>query len=453
MKPVGEKVPARTIAAFSMAAVPVGALTTPLLVHLPPHYAGLMGLPLTTVGAIFFAVKALDILFDPAAGMVMDRTRTRIGRYRFWLLVSAPILMLATWMLFSAQRGVGSAYLAVWLVVLYLGFSLLVIAQVSWGAVLATNYNERSRVYAWSHVTGTLGAIAVLVLPSLLVREESRVVPLMGLLIVAAIPLACLIVARGVPEPVTPPRPNGDRVAWGDIPGLVVRPTMWRLLAADLLFTLGPAITSPLYLFFAMQARGYTLGEANVLLLIFTVAGVFSAPLWAAISFRFGKHRTLMAAAAAYSIIQAVVVFIPAKSFFVLAPAMFVAGGILAALGFLIRSMIADVGDEVRLETGKDRIGLLYAMITSTAKVGTASAVVVAYPLLQALGFDPAPGATNTPGALKGLVLIYSVGPVLLVMAGALVVTGYSLTRERHAGIRRQLDALDAAAAARPVVS
>jgi Na+/melibiose symporter-like transporter len=426
-----------------MATVPVGALTTPLLVYLPPHYAGLLGLPLAAVGMIFFLVKLADIFFDPTAGMIMDRTRTRIGRYRFWLLVSAPILMLGTWMLFMAEPGVGKGYLALWLTVMYAGFSLLVISQVSWGAVLATNYDERSRVYAWSHVAGVLGAIAVLLLPSIISRAEGSTVPLMGWLIFFSIPVTTLIVAFGVPEPVAPPRAEGDRMSWKDIPALVARPNMLRLLAADLLFTLGPATTSPLYLFFIRQARGYSEVEANVLLLIFTIAGVFAAPLWAMASYRFGKHRTLMAAAAAYSVAQALIVFVPDRAFPVMAVGFFIAGGILASLGFLIRSMIADVGDEVRLETGKDRIGLLYAMITSTAKVGTASAVIVVYPVLQAMGFNPAPNAVNSPEAINGLVMLYVIAPVILVMAGALSVTGYSLNKERHSRIREELDARD----------
>jgi len=90
-KPKGP-IPLRTIMAFSLATAPVGALSTPLLVNLPPYYAGLLGLSLSAVGLIFGAVKLLDIFVDPAIGMLMDRTRTRLGRYRVWLIASAPIL-------------------------------------------------------------------------------------------------------------------------------------------------------------------------------------------------------------------------------------------------------------------------------------------------------------------------------------------------------------------------
>lgn len=447
-KPAGERIPGWTIAAFAMATVPVGALTTPLLVHLPPHYAGLLGLPLAAVGAIFFAVKVMAIFFDPAVGLFMDRTRTRVGRYRFWLLAAAPILMLGVWMLFRAGAGVGKNFLFGWLIVLYIGYSLLVLSQSAWGAVLATSYNERSRVYAWAHVSGTVGTIAVLLIPSLLKLPETAVVPMMGLLIVISIPVTTLVVAFGVPEPVVPKRAESDRLSFRELPALALRPTMRRLLLADLLFTFGPAITSPLYLFFMRQARGYSLEQANLMLLFFIVAAIVASPLWALAAHRFGKHRTLMAAAAAYSIAQAVIFFIPSATFGLMAPAMFLAGAILAALSFLIRAMVADVGDEVRHETGKDRVGLLYSLVSSTAKVGTASAVLVTFAILGKVGFNAAPGAVNSASAMHGLEMTYAIAPVVLVMLGAFAVRGYSLSREKHASIRADLEARDAEALA-----
>lgn len=441
----GARLPSRILAAFSMASIPVGALTTPLLVHLPPHYAGLLGLPLAAVGLIFFAVKVMSIFFDPAAGLFMDLTRTRIGRYRFWLLLAAPVLMIGVWMLFRAEVGVSKNFLLGWLIVLYIGYSLLGLSQSAWGAVLATSYNERSRVYAWAHVTGTVGTVAVLLLPTLLKVPEAAVVPMMGLLIVASIPVTALIVAFGVPEPVVPRRAATDRLSWRDFPTLILRPTMGRLLAADLLFTFGPAITSPLYLFFMRQARGYSLAEANVMLLFFIVAAIPCAPLWALASNRWGKHRTLMAAAASYSVAQGLIFFVPGQTFWLMAPAMFFAGGILAALGFLVRAMVADVGDEVRHETGKDRVGLLYSLVSSTSKVGTASAVLVTFAILDKVGFNAAPGAVNTESAMQGLTLTFAIAPVVLVMLGAFAVRGYSLNREKHAAIRADLEARDAA--------
>lgn len=442
------RVPLRTILLFSLATIPVGALTTPLLVNLPKHYASLLGLPLATVGLIFAAVKILDIFIDPAVGMAMDRTRTRIGRYRVWLLSSAPLLMLGTYMLFFAEKGVGGTYLFFWLVVMYLGFSILVLSQSAWGAVLAVDYNERSKVYAAGSVTGVLGGIAVLVVPLALMLTGAASVKMMGWLILAAVPITTLLVVVGTPERQHAVTPISHRMSLKEFPSLIAHPAMRRLLTADLLFTLGPAITSPLYLYFMQQARGYTEAEAFLMLIFFSIAGLFGAPIWAIIAYRLGKHRTLMLAAVLYAIAQGTLPLLPPDSFMLMAPGMFLAGAILSSFAFLVRAMVADVSDEIRLQTGKDRIGMLYSLVTSTAKIGSALAVAIAFPLLGALGFRAEDGAVNAPEALNGLTLIYTVPPVLLVLLAALAVRGYSIDARRHAEIRVDLDVMDAKAAA-----
>lgn len=444
------RVPLRTILLFSLATIPVGALTTPLLVTLPKHYASLLGLPLATVGLIFAAVKILDIFIDPAVGMAMDRTRTRIGRYRLWLLTSAPLLMLGTYMLFFAEKGVGGVHLFFWLTVMYLGFSILVLSQSAWGAVLAVDYNERSKVYAAGSVTGVLGGIAVLIVPLVLMLTGAASVEMMGWMILAAVPITTLLVAFGTPERQHAVTPVSHRMSLKEFPALIAHPPMRRLLVADLLFTLGPAITSPLYLYFMQQARGYTEGEAFLALILFSIAGLVGAPIWAMIAYRIGKHRTLMLAAVLYAIAQATIPLLPSKSLHLLAPAMFLAGAVLSSFAFLVRAMVADVADEIRLQTGKDRIGMLYSLVTSTAKIGTALAVAIAFPLLGALGFRAEDGAVNAPEAINGLVLIYTVPPVLLVLLASLAVRGYSIDARRHSEIRDALALRDAEAMATP---
>lgn len=444
--PSGKRVPLFTILAFSLATAPVGALTTPLLVNLPKHY-GMLGISLFWVGAIFAAVRVLDIIVDPIVGMLMDRTRTKLGRYRVWLLASAPVLMLGTWMLFFATPGVGAAYLFVWLGVMYVGFSILVLSQVSWGAVLATTYDERSKVYAFGSVIGVLGAVAVLIAPILLQRTGAEAVHLMGWMILIAVPVTILIVAVATPETLRI-SPDAHRVSFRDFPALIKHHGMRRLLLADLLFTLGPAITSPLFLYFTQLLRGYTEAQAFLMLAAFSVAGLVGAPIWAWSAYKIGKHRSLMLASILYAIAQGTIPFIPANSFWIILPAMFVAGAVLSAFAFLVRAMVADVADEIRLDTGKDRIGVLYSLITSTAKIGTASAVFLSLVLLGALGFNAEAGATNTPFALNGLLIIYTVPPVIMVLLAALAVRGYSLSRTRHDQIREALAVKDAEALA-----
>jgi GPH family glycoside/pentoside/hexuronide:cation symporter len=121
------------ILTFSLANLPLSAISIAVFVYLPPYFAGHLGVGMGLVGAAWGFVRMIDIPIDVLLAVTMDRTRTPVGRYRAWMLVSAPILMLALYELFMAPHGFGAAYLIGWLLVMYLGNSILNLSLNAWG--------------------------------------------------------------------------------------------------------------------------------------------------------------------------------------------------------------------------------------------------------------------------------------------------------------------------------
>jgi len=117
---------------FSAANFPLGALAVAVAVYLPPYFAGHVGMSLAAVGAAWPIVRLLDIGIDPALGLFMDRTRSAFGRYRLWLVIGIPILCASIWALFLAKPGVGEFYLVGWLLILYLGISIVSLGHAAW---------------------------------------------------------------------------------------------------------------------------------------------------------------------------------------------------------------------------------------------------------------------------------------------------------------------------------
>ena len=60
----------------------------------------------------------------------------------------------------------------------------------------------------------------------------------------------------------------------------IARPSMWRLMLADLLLTLGPGTTGPLYVYYFHDAKGFNIAEVGYLLIFYIGAGLFGAPFW-----------------------------------------------------------------------------------------------------------------------------------------------------------------------------
>jgi Na+/melibiose symporter-like transporter len=115
----------------------------------------------------------------------------------------------------------------------------------------------------------------------------------------------------------------------------------------------------------------------------------------------------------------------------------------------LLRAMMADVGDQVRLEDGADRTGLLFSILTATSKLGYAVSVLT-FAGLQMAGFDPELGGANSGQALTWLQIMFAGLPALCLLLAALALRRYPLDRDRHAEIRAALEAQGAASEGRP---
>jgi Na+/melibiose symporter-like transporter len=167
---------------------------------------------------------------------------------------------------------------------------------------------------------------------------------------------------------------------------------------------------------------------------------------------RLGKHRTLMLTTAAYSLGLCSLIFLPKGQVLTTIPTMFWCGFMAAGFDLMIRAMLADVGDEIRLEQGQDRTSLLYALNSLAGKLASAFSIGLTFPLLARLGYDARDGAVNTPQAIHGLELAYLVGPIVFVCLGGACLVGWRLDSRRHAVIRAELDARTALYNEAPIV-
>lgn len=442
------------VLSFSTVALPLGALAVAVAVYLPPYFAAHLGVSLTVIGTAWAVVRLLDIGVDPVLGLIMDRTRTKIGRYRVWMMIGGPILMIAVYALFEAPKGIGSAYLIVWLLIFYLGTSILSLGHSAWAATLATEYHERSRVFGVLAAAGVLGAVVVLLIPIAAGHigwTDAQGVRAMGWFILGMIPIVVALVCLRTPEHIAK-RTSIENFQLKDYVGLITKPDLLRLFLAQMALTLGPGWMSALYLFFFTDSRRFSPEQASALLLVYVIAGIVGAPLTARLAMRFSKHRTLMVTTTSYSLGLIALVLLPKGSVLAALPVMFWCGFMAAGFDLMIRAMLADVADEVRLEQGQEQLSLIYALNALAAKIASAFAIGLTFPLLARLGYNAAAGATNTPAAIHSLEMAYIIGPIVFVMLGGACVIGWKLDAQKHADIRRQLDERDAVYAEAPIL-
>lgn len=440
--PVAAPLPRATLAAFAAPALPIAGLGLPLLVYLPPFYADEMGLGLAVVGTVFMLTRFWDVFTDPVLGVLSDELPTRWGRRRHWIVISVPILLVSVYYVFLPRPPVSAAYLLVWMLVLYVGWTLLTISHLSWGAELTTAYHERSRVQGWREMFLIAGMVATLVLPAVIERAEgaeigSHRVAAMGCFILLLLPITVGWAVLKVPEPSAP---VFLAVRWSRVLGiLAANRALRRVLLMDVIAGFGGGVVGVLFIFLVTD-RFRLADSTSLLLLVYFVTGCLAVPFMVRVSYRFGKHRTLALSSLFNAVALPIIFVIPAGNF---APAMaaFVLFGVNMGVGpFLFRSMMADVADHDHAESGVQRTGLYFSLLTMTNKVGHALSIGVVYPILGWLGYEA--GAENTSASVEALTRIYVWLPAACSVAVAALLWNYPLDERRQEELRRRIEAL-----------
>lgn len=442
-------VPLPNILAFGAVGMPLAALLLLYGLYLPRFYAGL-GLSFLAVSGAVASVRFVDMAFDPLVALIMDRTKTPIGRYRPWLVLGAPIAMLGAWKLLIPGAHPPVSYLITWLIVTYAGTSMLTLGIAAWSAILARGYHDRSRVYGWTQGLAVVGSVAFLLLPVFtngkVVAGKAASMPAICTILLVALPLCVLATVFFTPEKILQPAER-PRFQLKDYWGAISRPNLLRVILADLVLTLGPGTTAPLYVYFFHDAKGFTIQDVGFLLIFYIGAGIVGAPVWARVARRFGKHRTIQIACVIYAIFQTILMALPRvhepylrADTLPTAALMFCVGFCASAFLLLIRAMVADIVDEVKLEQKQDLTSLLFSMVTTTTKIGSTITVLIVFPILQFVGYNGKEGAVNTPHAIFGLEMCYLFAPIILVFFGGAMLFGYKLDAKRHAEIQAALE-------------
>lgn len=434
-----------TLAAFAAPCLPLTGVGLPLIVYLPPYYAGTLGLDLALTGIIFSAVRWIDLPLDIVFGHGIDRTDTKWGRFRPWMVIGGLVMMAGLALVFFAEPGLSPLRAFLGLLLMYAGYSAAAVAHTSWGQALSTDYHERSRIFGWWQGTNMIALMGLLAVPPLvnalgprwgLEPSTALGVHAMGWVLLALMLPALLAVSSGVPDAAPlHVSPQG----WGDVKTALKRPLLQRLLLIDLLATLPAGFGGALLVFFFEAARGFSQADARLLLLFYFAAGLIGAPLWGWVARRTSKHMAVAWAIGSYAVLHMGLVLAPNAGFWVAAAGMLLAGIPAVAPPFLVRAMLADVTDAETLATGRSNAGLYYAVLVGVQKLGYAIPVGLAYAVLDAVGFDAKLGAANTQSAIDGLVMLFLVPPVVSAVGAAWLARGWTIDRAAQQQIIAEL--------------
>ncbi len=396
----------RSALAYATLAAPLAFVSLPLYVHLPHHYAAVLGMPLPALGAVMLAVRGLDAVVDPALGRLADRL-FRHGKRAAWraAALGSAVLALAFAALWQPPAGgPGSVlpWLAGALLCSTLAYSSVAILHQSWGTRWGGGPAQRARVAGWREAATLVGVLLASALPAWLGWPATS-------LALAALLIAGLAALAGLQDPI--PAEAADTSA---TPASPWRHAAFRqLLGVFMLNGIASAVPATLLPFF-LADRLQLPGWQGALLTLYFSAAVLGLPLWVRAAGRWGVAAAWRAGMVASVLAFAAVPWLGAgdgTGFAIVCAASGLAlGADLALPGALLTGVIHQAGHGGRGE------GAYLGWWACATKLNLALAAGLALPLLAALGYRS--GSTDA-ASLQALAWAYGGLPCALKLAAA----------------------------------
>ena len=426
--------------AFSIAGLAIGGVQTAVVIYLPAFYAQRFGMKLALVGTIFMICRLLNAFSDPVIGVLSDRTRTRLGQRKPWVLGGGVLLLFAVVATYMPPASANGLYLGVALFFLYLGNSAFSTPLYAWAGSLSPYYHERTRNQMYVQTIISLGLVTMVVIPliylQLGITDIDTRIASMGASNIAALVIGLPILAFWFKERPVPALKR--HLSFGAAFRLLATDrVVLRVIGSDFFVSLGQGFRGALLIFFI---AGYMKLPPQAMLVIPLVQygfGVLASPIWGWIGRRLGKNRTLIVAEVTQIVINLCLLLLQPGQFWPLI-ALTLAQGLSQGSGnLMLRAIVSDVADQERLRTGKDHSGLLFSIFNVTINAAMALSVGIALPLVGLFGFRA--GVPNSPAALSSLQWIIAVGPAIGHGLSAILMLRFPLTEAKHAEIVKAL--------------
>lgn len=402
--------------------------------HLSPALAGVALL----VG------RAWDAVNDPLFGLISDRTRTRWGRRRPFLLIGSIPFGIAFFLLWWVPPLRSQAGLLLYYAALYVVFDTAFTAvQLPYSALtvdLTQDYDERTSVTGYRMIfsigAGLIGAVVPLTIVGLFPSEQ------VGFLAQGAILGAVIAVPMLVAFFATRERADYQRSVplkpMDAIRSAVTNRAFVLAAGIFLLAWVSVDIIAAVLVYYLRYWVGIQ-GDASVVLGIMFVVAILALPLWVRLSGRLGKKQAFMCGMTFWAVVQVALVFLGRGIEWPVYPLAALGGIGISAVHVIPQSLIPDVTDVDELTSGTRQEGVYYGFLVFMQKLASALGLFLVGQFLGWAGY--APNVAQSERALWAIRMLVGPIPAVIVVGAIVFAAYYPLTRERHQQVMAELEA------------
>lgn len=400
------------------------------------------------MGLIFGLSRIWDAVSDPLAGYYSDKTNSRLGRRRPWMLASIIPISLSFWMICAPPESLSEYQMIIWMGIAVIAFysaqTIFIVPHMSLGAELSTSYHERNKVFAGRHAGWIAGYILALLTMYWLIEAEARGVNAVRELaetqsfaagiFTALCLLICVYFLKERKEFIG----RGAEKPWRAMVDIAKNPHARLLLIVNFIENLGGAVITILTLYTSQYIVGNAL-MAPAFILSYMVFSFALTPLWIPIAKRVGKKPLWIGSLIVTAIAFGCMAFVGPGTEVLLVTLSAIAGAAGSCGGTVSPSIKSDIIDFDELQTGERKEGAYFAAWNFVSKSSYGVMLSVTGFALSWSGFIP--NVEQSDLVITTLRVLYSGVPFVAYMLGAVILMFFTLNELEHRAVRAQLDA------------
>lgn len=444
--------------------------------YLMIFYTDVFGISAAVVGTMFAVTRVWDSFFDPVVGAVADRTSSRWGRFRPYLLFLAVpfgVIGILTFLTPPFGQTGKIVYAFITYALMMMVYSAINVPYASLLGVMSPDPADRNTLATYRMTFAYLGSFLALLLFMPLVNAfggGNSGGPMLGwvtapqagwLMAAGVIAVVCVLLFLGcfalTKERVRPVR-QGKTSLKTDLRDLLHNRPWWILLGAGVASLVFNSIRDGATVYyFKYYVDETAVGSISFLGLPFVLSGLYLAVgqaanilgviLAAPVSNRIGKRRTFMAAMAVASVLSVAFFWLGKDQLvpiFILQALISVCAG---SIFPLLWSMYADCADYSELQTGNRATGLIFSSSSMSQKFGWAFGTAITGWMLAQFGFQA--NAVQSAETLQGIRMFLSLLPAAGAFLSLVFIYFYPLSEQKMRQITHELEEKRTAAADR----
>lgn len=402
-----------------------------VIIFLTFYYTDVVGLPAAFVGTMFLLARTADAIIDPAMGYLADRTKSRWGKFRPWMLWLALPFGASCLLTYAVPESLTLTGKMIFATISYtfmmLMYTAINIPYCSMGAVITPNNEDRISLQSYRFFLATLGGAMSTFLMMPLAQYLGGEDKLMGYRWAMAIMASATVIMFWLCFAWTRERINAPATHNNYLAELrdLLRNDQWRVVAALVVTNIGFGV---IRLGAMMYFVTYYLGSASYFMWMLG-AHILGKAAGSALAKRLTRNYSKVQMFGYCCVLVGVLsiaLFFAPKSVYVLVPLTFIISTFYQATTTLMWVMMADVADYGEWLQGKRMDGVIFSTFLAVLKLGMAiSGAIVGWTLGLSGYVANAPHQTST--AMYCIVALFTVVPGVLSLLSFAALRWYKL--------------------------